>query len=79
MKLLIEAAAVGGVVVIVGIIICKVIGMLDKTTKSACENWSKNHVMELTLFLIGVTVHLVCEFTGINQWYCKNGNACKSR
>ncbi len=28
------------------------------------------------LFLIGVAVHLLCEFTGINKWYCVNGIAC---
>lgn len=28
------------------------------------------------LFLTGVVIHLVAEFSGINAWYCKNGNAC---
>ena len=29
------------------------------------------------IFLVGASIHLFCEFTGINKWYCKNGNACK--
>jgi hypothetical protein len=29
------------------------------------------------LFIIGVTAHLLCEFTGINKWYCTNGAACQ--
>lgn len=29
------------------------------------------------IFLVGVIIHLFCEFSGINRWYCKNGNACK--
>ena len=77
MQLLYEAIAIGFLVVIVGIVISKVIGMFHKGTKAACKDWNKNHVMELTLFLIGVSVHLLCELSGINQWYCRNGNACK--
>ena len=28
------------------------------------------------LVVIGAMTHLVCEMTGINTWYCKNGIAC---
>ena len=31
----------------------------------------------LRIFILGASIHLFCEFTGINGWYCKNGNACK--
>lgn len=79
MELMKETIAVGLLVVVVGYLVCKLVGMVDKTTKSVCDNWSKNYTMEITLFLIGVSVHLICEFSGINQWYCKNGNACKSQ
>ena len=24
----------------------------------------------------GALFHLICEATGVNKWYCKNGNAC---
>ena len=30
-----------------------------------------------SFFVTGVIIHLLCEGTGINKWYCKNGNACK--
>ena len=33
--------------------------------------------MYLRIFILGASIHLFCEFTGINGWYCKNGNACK--
>ena len=29
------------------------------------------------LFILGLAIHLLCEVSGINKWYCKNGNACK--
>ena len=76
-QLLGEAIAVGIVVVIVGLIVSSFIGMFHKQTKKACQDWNKNHIMEISLFLIGALTHLVCEFTGVNKWYCKNGNACK--
>jgi len=41
------------------------------------KDWNKNYAMEIALFLTGVFAHLFCEFSGINRWYCKNGNACQ--
>jgi len=31
----------------------------------------------LKLFVTGFAVHFLCEVSGINKWYCKNGAACK--
>ena len=30
------------------------------------------------LFTTGVLIHILCEITGVNKWYCTNGNACKT-
>jgi hypothetical protein len=27
--------------------------------------------------IIGILDHLLCEFSGINKYYCKYGNACR--
>ena len=32
--------------------------------------------MLITNFLTGFLIHIICQWTGINKWYCKNGNAC---
>ena len=32
----------------------------------------------LITFLTGFTIHIICQFTGVNKWYCKNGLACVS-
>ena len=30
----------------------------------------------LFLFLLGFFIHLICEMSGLNRWYCKYGSAC---
>ena len=31
----------------------------------------------MALFLTRTCVHLLCEISGINSWYCENGLACQ--
>ena len=68
---MIEAIAVGILIVIIGTVVTKLF------FNSSSQSWNKYHVMEIALFLTGFFTHLFCEFSGINQWYCKNGNACQ--
>ncbi len=64
-KLIIEASAVGlGLVVL-----WYVFNMLS-------EKVSKKENIIISLFVVGASFHLIAEFTGMNQWYCRNGNAC---
>lgn len=76
MKLLIEAVSVGVLVVVVGTLVSKVIILFMQKNPTTNLNNSRKYYMELGLFLTGVIVHLLCEITGINKWYCKHGNAC---
>lgn len=77
MRLLVEAVSVGILTVLVGSLVGFILGKTVSTNlPRLCKEWNKNHIMEMSLFLTGVAVHLLCEITGINKWYCKNGVAC---
>ena len=78
MNLIIEAFVIGVITVIVGSLVGFIIGtFFSSDLPKICKTWNKNHIMEICLFLTGFIIHLMCEFTGINKWYCKNGIACK--
>jgi hypothetical protein len=71
LRLVVEAVIVGLVVVIMGIpssaIALKILPVVDD-----------DHVpvMYLSLFITGVSSHLLFETLRINSWYCRNGVAC---
>ena len=69
-QLIKEAIVVGIATVIVGYLVYKSTKKLDINQKV------KNL---LNLFITGLVIHLVCEYSGINKWYCKNGNACQKQ
>lgn len=73
-----EALVVGLLTVIIGTIIGFLIAKLTKINlPDICKDWNKYYTMEISLFLTGVAIHLLCEYSGINKWYCKNGVACQ--
>jgi len=67
--LLMEAAAVGVLTVILGIIVVSVMNLMKLKL-------AREVSMGIALFIIGGLIHLFCEVTGVNKWYCKNGHAC---
>lgn len=74
-----EAIVVGLATVIIGQLVGFSLSKIMKSNNSIpseSRNWNKNHIMEWSLFLTGVLVHILCELFGINKWYCKNGTAC---
>lgn len=33
----------------------------------------------VSTIIIGILTHFICEFFGINKYYCDNGNACMNK
>lgn len=76
-NLVLEAVVVGIMTVIFGNVSGFVVGSFLKVNlPQICSTWNKFYTMEVSLFITGVLIHLFCEYTGINKWYCKNGFAC---
>ena len=77
-RLLIEAIAVGIIVLIVGSIVSAIFRLFtSKSLPSVCKDWNKYYVMEICLFITGFLTHIFCEMVSLNKWYCKNGLACR--
>jgi uncharacterized membrane protein required for colicin V production len=78
MQILKEAVVVGIATIAVGTIVGFIVGKyFSVDLPEECKKWNKNHVMEICLFFTGFFLHILCEYTGINKWYCTNGNACQ--
>lgn len=78
LQVLVEAIVVGVMTIIVGYAAGWLVQQVSPVNglSEACKEWNKNYVMEKTLFVTGFLIHLLCEVSGINGWYCKNGSAC---
>ena len=75
MHIILEALIVGIVVGIFGFIISTSLMFMNKNF-----SLKKYYFWKRVLFsyiLTGFLFHLVAELSGVNKWYCKNGNACK--
>ena len=70
--LVMEACAVGIITIIIGYFIIVVMDALHLKL-------NKNVQMVIGFFMLGVLIHLICEFTGVNKFYCKKGHACRYR
>tara|TARA_B100001248_G_C27152532_1_gene349724 strand:+ start:342 stop:572 length:231 start_codon:yes stop_codon:yes gene_type:complete len=68
-KLIIEAIAVGILVVLLGYVVVYFM-------ESMKLKIDKDKQMIIGFFMLGFLTHILCEFTGVNKWYCKNGRAC---
>ena len=77
MNYLLEALVVGLATMILGTII-SVVAMYSQADFSISKItfWPS---LLASHFLVGFLVHLVCEWSGVNRWYCKNGHACTTK
>jgi len=72
-QLLIEIISVGILSTIVGAIVSYL--MMGKKAKEF-EHWD---TLALSYFISGALIHIICEFSNLNKWYCTNGNACREK
>jgi hypothetical protein len=74
MKLLIEAVVVGIMTSIIGTIMSYIfMAIQEKKLFVKFDFW---RYVVVSNFLTGVLIHYICEYTGLNKFYCKYGNAC---
>ena len=83
-QLIYEAASVGAMTVLFGNVVACLLDFAVLSPKLKMKlplisNKDRFYEMGIILFLTGVSIHLFCEFIGINRWYCRHGNACKSK
>jgi hypothetical protein len=69
-NLLTEAIIVGISLVIIGMAIHLLINKIHP------HDMNNNGVLVIHFFIIGIVVHLLSEYFGINKWYCLHGVAC---
>jgi len=78
-QILFEAIFIGVLLTVVGLLISYLyLRLVKKTNNRICLEIFNNEALIQLLFLSGFILHLLCEFTSINTWYCKYGNACKN-
>ena len=71
-RLMMEAIAVGILVVLLGYVVVYFM-------ESMKLKIDKDKQMIIGFFMLGFLTHILCEFTGVNKWYCKNGRACVTK
>jgi hypothetical protein len=75
MHYILEALIVGFVTAIVGFIISTALMYIRKSTFSLSEYTFWPYVL-FGYFLTGFVLHLLFQWFGGNNWYCKHGYAC---
>lgn len=68
----VEAIVVGLIITFIGLCIYNMCQNID-----IFKSYNKYYIQSLYFFSCGVITHLLFEFTGANNWYCKNGVACR--
>ena len=79
--IIIESIIIGIVTMILGKIISNILLGINKIDKKKdIPKWKEPRVIEVSLFVTGVFIHLLCEYIGLNKWYCdKETKTCVRR
>lgn len=72
-NLLIEAIVVGSLLLLVSYPIMRIVKLYFPKPKYG------DNKFYISTIIIGMMVHFIAEFSGINKWYCKNGYACRNK
>lgn len=73
---IVEAIVVGLMTMILGTILSVLSMYVSQRNFSIGEVnfWTSLLVVN---FILGFLIHVICEWTGINKWYCSKGFACQ--
>lgn len=72
LNFVIEILGVMVIVTLVGVVL-----HLISLELIGAHNMNNMTIYVTHLVVIAFVSHLLCELTGVNHWYCKNGVACK--
>ena len=69
-QFIIEVLVVAILTSIIGVIVSN---MMMGQRAVDFQHWDS---VAMSYFITGALIHIICEYTKINKWYCKHGNAC---
>ena len=70
-KFILEVITVGVLTTIIGFIIYAIYMYIVKKKNITKRKNLKSFLF--CLFITGASIHFICQISGINNWYCKNG------
>lgn len=77
-QLIFEAVVVGIVLTIISAFFMGILHIVAPNDYTGCKYLPNKSTKKyyITTFLIGIATHLVFEYVGANELYCKNSYAC---
>lgn len=84
-KLVLESLVIGLITTILGNLVLKILLKFNTYEKNDSlnnnlEKINNIYLIHLSLFFTGVLIHVILEYIGLNDWYCKKvcaGDKCK--